>query len=120
MILEIKNNGYKSFGLLSTRGTIETKIYENNLNNYNLKIKYPYENDVNVVSNIIDCVKSNNYNKDICSRQLNEIIYKMNTDCVVLGCTELSLILNPSKKILDPMEILAKKIVNTYMNNSKL
>jgi aspartate/glutamate racemase len=44
----------------------------------------------------------------------------MNTDCVVLGCTELSLILNPSEKILDPMEILAKKIINTYRNKSKL
>ena len=38
----------------------------------------------------------------------------MNTDCVVLGCTELPLILKKSEYIIDPMNILASKVVKIY------
>ena len=36
---------------------------------------------------------------------LVKIIDKMNTDCIILGCTELPLILEKSNYIIDPMNI---------------
>ena len=115
-MVHVKNKNYKSFGLLSTKGTIETKIYENNLSKYNLEIKYPNNEDINKISNIIYSIKSNDIDKKQ-KYDLIKIIEKMNTDCIVLGCTELPLILKKSNYIIDPMNVLASTIVKTYKEN---
>ena len=112
----MKNKNFKSFGLLSTKGTIKTKIYENYLNNYDLRIKYPNDHDINKISNIIYSIKSNNINKkQTC--ELLKIIDKINSDCIVLGCTELPLVMKKSNYIIDPMNILASKVLKIHKDN---
>ena len=100
---EIKNQGYKNFLLLASKTTYEKNLYSNCIlpnekdliENLILEIMSGKVKSLNL---IIDLIKSYNY-----------------IDCVILGCTELPLVIDNSKidlPIVDSLDILAKKSVD--------
>lgn len=115
--LEMKNA--KKVMLLATEGTIKSRIYHNLLGNRNIEVvSYP---DTDFVMDII----YNYVKKNVPVPQ--EYLERIDTcisDCdyVILGCTELSILKDrlTSDKIIDPLEVVADKIVEIYKKGEVL
>lgn len=107
----LAKNRIKKVGLLATKGTIKSKIYEDLLNEYDIECVIPDSIDQDTVQEVIyDGVKSN---KDISLDKFFEVTNKlkdMGCEKIILGCTELSA-LRKMKGLyqdyfLDAMEVL--------------
>lgn len=104
--------------LLSTKGTYQTKLYNKYFSN-NLIIPDDTFQD-QLMDIIYDCKKGvDNLDK------LKDLIYKLSQKYdfkgLILGCTELSLLLQDitkinGKEIFDPILLSAVKIINIYKN----
>jgi len=99
----------KKIGLLATSKTQELKIYEKKLKN--LKIIYPSKKDQKKVSKIIYKIISNTAEKRD-KKFLEKIIQdfkKIGCEKVVLGCTDISDLIQKNSFIIDSFSLLAKK-----------
>ena len=100
---------------MATRGTYESKIYENIFNEYGLKILEPDYSDKIVIMDWIYRVKSSKF--DISSQEFEGLINKYIKDKdmpIILGCTELPILANhigACKDFIDPSAIIARKCV---------
>lgn len=99
-------------GILATDGTIESRIYQEELQNYNIKSIIP---DKEMQLKIMDLIYNHIKRKgDGEIDVLEEIINKMvalGCDYVILGCTELSYFnykYDIPNSCIDPLEILTK------------
>ncbi len=117
-VLHIKNNlpDAKKVGILATRGTLVSGSYQNMLEKHGLGYAVPDEYDTESLMEIIyDQVKAGK-SVDIESfwRIINNL-KKAGCDCVVLGCTELSVIYRDysiaDETIVDSLVTLAKKSI---------
>lgn len=119
----LAKNRIKKVGLLATKGTIKSKIYENLLKEYNIECIIPNDEEQEIIHEVIyDGVKSN---KDINLDKFFEVTNKLkNMGCekIILGCTELSALRKIKdlyqEEYLDAMEILADDTVN-YVSKRK-
>lgn len=112
-ILECKRLGYKKVGLMATRGTINSKVFEKYSN---LELFIPDEEIQKKVDEFIfDKVKKNIEVEKCEFGNVLDYFYHNGCDGVILGCTELSVInkdLNyKDKKIVDTLDVLAKKVI---------
>ena len=105
----------KKVGLLATRGVIKSNIYSNYLTNIEVFVSDNYIQDL-IDKLIYDKVKKN---KKVSIEEINSLLYYFKSngcDCVIFGCTELSVIKYNLKindeYIVDSLEELAKYIVN--------
>lgn len=113
----------KKVGLLATKGTIKSKIYEDLLNEYGIECIIPNNQEQDIVQEVIyDGVKSN---KDISLDDFYEVsnrLKKEGCEKIILGCTELSALRKMKglyqEEYLDAMEVLADNTVN-YVKNKK-
>lgn len=103
----------KKVGLMATRGTIKTNIFDKYSN---IELFKPNEDIQNIIDKFIfDRVKKN---KNVSLYEFNSILdyfYKNECDGVILGCTELSVIkvdlkLNDSR-IVDTLDVLAHNVI---------
>lgn len=110
-------------GLLATTGTIQTNVYTNEFYKFKLNAIVPdYEHQEFVMESIYGAqgVKAG-FTEGLCKENLLKAIdylIKKDVEVIVLGCTELPLMFKNYKEykykqaiIIDPTEILAKKIV---------
>lgn len=119
----LANNKIKKIGLLATKGTIKSKIYENLLKEYNIECIIPNDEEQEIIHEVIyDGVKSN---KDINLDKFFEVTNKlkdMGCEKIILGCTELSALRKMKglyqEEYLDAMEVLADDTVN-YVSKRK-
>ncbi len=105
----------KTVGLMATDGTVQSKVFEQTLNKYDIKVVTPDYNDQRLVmKTIYDEVKAgkpvNVENMYIVKNHLK----KQGAELVLLGCTELSVVkgqypLDP--EFFDVLEILASRCV---------
>jgi aspartate racemase len=80
-----------------------------------LPCRYPAPPTQSKVDYLIDHVLAGQ-SKEKISSDLTTLINEQKEQTVVLGCTELSLLsprLSPTKKIIDPLELLAQKLITT-------
>ncbi len=105
------DNGYKKLLLLGTRYTMSEDFYKNGLKMKNLEIIVPSGRDQGLVNRII----FNELVHDIISEtSKNELIKLMNAysaDAVILGCTELPLILKKediTMPVIDTTDVFAE------------
>lgn len=105
----------KKIGLLITTGSKETKIYSKSLLNKNRDPILPEERfQKDVMKAIYDIKKGY---KEEPKRKLENAIEHLNekgADAVIMGCTEIPLVLSNEKSLLplvDPVEILAEKVI---------
>ncbi len=81
-------------GVLATEGTIQSKVYENELNAFeNIETIIPQQDIQQQVTNLIyrDIKEQNFLNEELYFSILNQMIDEQQCDVVLLGCTELSL-----------------------------
>ncbi len=106
---------YSKLLLLGTQFTMEDGFYSNKLKEeYNIKVIVPQLQEREEIHSII----MNELVKDICKpeskQRVIEIIAKYNFDAVVLGCTELPVLIQPedcNKPLLNTVEIHCAKAV---------
>lgn len=111
---ECKKRNLNTVGLLATRGTISTKIYDM-FNEFGITIVTPNEEIQSMVDDFIyDKVKKN---KPVAKQGFNKVYdyFLEHCDGIILGCTELSVIIDNldihDRRIVDSTRVIAKKIV---------
>ena len=107
---------YKKVCIMATLGTIESKLYQNELDKYN--IEYVIADTTKTMDIIYNYVKAN---KKVDKKQFDNIISDVKADAYILGCTELSVLKKELKledKFIDPLEVEVS-IVLKYFNKER-
>ncbi len=114
-------NNIKKVGLLATEGTIQSGIYKELLDEYNIELITPNKEEQNIISSIIyDGIKSG---KEININDFYKIVNNLKnlgSEKVILGCTELSALKEiyhlQAEYLIDAMEILADSTIRHIKN----
>lgn len=104
----VKRSCLESVGLLASKTTCDDKVYLLN------KLKVPTGYEQSSVSKVILHVMGGN-NSSSDKQVLLDIIERMKVDGVVLGCTELSVVLRQQDigvKVFDALEVLARRAID--------
>ena len=116
----INDDGIKEVYLLGSEGTIDSKIFQNELAKYNIKCNVPSEEDYKTLRDVIEAVKQNDYNEEI----ENKFLSLINRDkYVILGCTELPILYEKYhdgikiEKAYDPLKLALEKLQKEYEND---
>lgn len=117
-----QNYNATKVGLLATGGTYSSEIYSNIFKKYDISIVTPCGEVMKELMSIISEIKKGN--KAECCKDLKKIVLDLKeqgVEIVILGCTELSLlygnltedeqIQKANINLIDPMDILARKVV---------
>jgi len=116
---KIVNNGVGEIFLLGSEGTIESRIYQNALEQQGVKCLCPHQDEYSMLRECIEAVKQNKY-----SERVMEIFLELvdRYDACILGCTELPILYEKyrdevkCKKIYDPLLLGLKKLKEEYDN----
>jgi aspartate racemase len=111
-------------GILATRGTIKSAIYEQWCSKYSITLHIPNELQQEEVMNIIyNNVKSDlNTNPTKLEGLIHDLVYKEKCRCVILACTELSCIQlgdEIMKYCIDSLEVLVERAIKLSGKTSK-
>lgn len=123
---EIITNNWKKVGLLGTKWTMDGTVYRNILENNGLSVLTPNES---VKAKINDAI-FDELCQGIIHRKTTDLFIKAIEDlknegaqCVILGCTEIPLIINSdnsSLPILDSTRLLAKYAVKLAVSKAEI
>lgn len=112
-----KNYNDKKICILSTKGTIQSKVYHNNIKAKDFSFVYANEDEQNKIMNIITNTKKG-FDRESLSKELElivENIYNREDNCVfVIACTELSLYKSNLEKkyiLVDAMDCLVNSSI---------
>lgn len=112
---ELKAAGKRKAGILATTGTVSTGLFQNALSACGLEYAVPSEENQKLVMSLIyDEIKAGKSADPAKFHQVSQELYSYGCDCVILGCTELSLIKKSTPLghgYLDALEVLAKRSV---------
>ncbi len=114
---EARRRGYRKVALMGTRFTMEGDFYRAKLEAAGLEVLLPSEDERNWIDKLIFKELCAGVFQDESRHRLAEITGRLaaeGAEAVVLGCTELPLILSPEESplpILDTMEIHAEAAV---------
>ena len=111
----------KNIGLLATKGTYKTKLYNSFFNAKNIEILIPTPPEQDKIMDLIFMVKSGILSEEMKSQIINisEEQIKKGAQAIIAGCTEIPLILKDKDikvPIIDPTNILAKRAVEEAKN----
>lgn len=102
---ELKRRKWRKVLLLATSRTIKTRLYQNALESSQIKLMLPSLKDQKRLDQLIQGLLSP---LDFSKQQefLQNLIKGSGTQKVLLGCTDLQLILSPTKNVMDSMQCL--------------
>lgn len=118
----IENARIKSIYLLGTEGTIDSKIYQNELTRRKIECLAPAKEEYSKLRQCIEAVKQNSYSKEVDDLFLELISESQKLGGCILGCTELPILQQrvqerlPNIKIFDPMYETLKTIREEFLN----
>lgn len=103
-------------GILATKGTISSGVYNKVFEKYNMNLHVPSENIQKQTMKIIyDNVKGDlDQDSSELEAVINDLLTKDNCDCIILACTELSCIKlsdDIKKHCIDAMEVLVNRSI---------
>ncbi|WHY55979.1 aspartate/glutamate racemase family protein [Peribacillus simplex] len=109
-------NNMRRVGLLATDGTINTKLYQQSCQFYDIHAIEPDKQMQEEVMEGIYAIKGSDLEKGrlYLSRVADKLI-KRGAEAIIAGCTEIPLVLKSSQNIcmIDPTAILAKSAIKT-------
>ena len=117
---KISEDKIKEVYLLGSEGTIGSKIFQNELEKYGIICNTPSENDYQILRDVIEAVKQDNYEEETKDKFLNLI---NRSDYVILGCTELPILYQKYvdgikvKRAYDPLKIGLETLQKEYQND---
>lgn len=109
----------QKIGLLATMGTIRAGLYQDAFREHNIEVLTPEGSDLDDLQNCLYRIKSHTRE----THELNAIAERMvgkGIQCLVLGCTELSLVMSDfllDVEVLDSTDTLARKAVQMALQN---
>ena len=111
-----KHLGYRRIGILATSGTLKAGLYQKACCEYGLEYRLPSTKNCEMLNEIIyQYIKRALPVPDNLVTDIAEDLYINGCDCLILGCTELSMIGDIFKKrnynYVDSLETLAAKSV---------
>lgn len=111
-----KDKGYKKVCILGTKGTIYTNLYQKCLEKCNIDymvLNEKYQNDLMDI--IYNDIKAGNYYNIKKFENIISYVKNNGCDCVILGCTELSILKNKNNLdgefYIDSLETLAREVI---------
>lgn len=111
----LKKEGIRRVGLEATDGTVQTGIFQKELERQGIEVVLPSEEKQKMVMHIIyNNVKSGTKIDMEMFRQIEKEFFENNVEVIILGCTELSMVRRDEKigsGYLDAMEVLARAAV---------
>ncbi|MDR0232521.1 MAG: amino acid racemase [Dysgonamonadaceae bacterium] len=117
-----KNNNLKKVLLTGTIFTMSNNFYKKAFDKYNIECIVPEDNEKKIIHNVIFPNLENGIiieeDKLAFMKVCNNIIKEKNIDGIILGCTELPLMINQDDfdiSVLDTMEIHIKSILEKLM-----
>ncbi len=116
----VNDDKIKKIYILGSEGTIGSKIFQNELEKYNIECSVPNEEEYTIMRDCIESVKQNKYTTDTKKKFLNII---NRSDYVILGCTALPILYQKyqkyitCKKAYDPLELALKTIKKEDTND---
>jgi len=122
---EIKSNGWRKVGLLGTKWTMSGNVYRNILKENNLSVIIPDTSTRAKINNaIFEELCQGIFSQNTIALFIDAIdnLKKEGAECVILGCTEIPLIINAensSLPVLDSTRLLAKYAVKYAVSNHK-
>jgi aspartate racemase len=117
-------DGYQHAALLGTRFTMSGPVYPEMFEKYSLKVSTPAAGDQKIVDDIIFEELVNGIFSEASRRRYNEVIERMRgrgCDSVILGCTEIPLLVRPDDcplPALDSTRLLARAAVEAALQFS--
>ncbi len=115
--LEIaKIYGVKKIGLLATKNTVKMKAFEKEAGKVGINILIPDADQQDVITSvIINILSGNKLQQDkLALKQIIEKLESRGAEAVIVGCTELPLIINNNDSkvlLLDTTEVLAQACI---------
>lgn len=119
-VKKINEDNIKEVYLLGSEGTIDSKIFQNELAKYGITCNVPDENDYQILRDVIEAVKQDNYTDEIKDKFLNLV---NRSKYVILGCTELPILYNKYidditiDKAYDPLKLALLALKKEYEND---
>ena len=104
---EARSRGYSRLGITGTRYLMTGPVYPRALARLGLSCDIPYEKDREKINNIILAELVNGVVSEVSREYFNEVVLKLKNqgcDGVVLGCTELPLLVDPKDCPLPPLD----------------
>lgn len=111
----LKEAGIKCVGILATDGTIQTGLFQKVLKEHEIQAVIPdAECQSKVMSMIYEDVKAGRRISEAKVRAVEEHLRNAGAECLVLGCTELTVLKRcglVKMRCLDTLEVMARKAV---------
>ncbi|MBP3568546.1 MAG: amino acid racemase [Lachnospiraceae bacterium] len=111
----LKQEGIKRVGLEATDGTVQTRVFQKELEQNGIEVILPSKEKQEMVMHIIyNNVKAGQRVDMNRFRQIEQELYVKGAETIILGCTELSMVSrdeNIGHGYLDAMEVLARAAV---------
>lgn len=114
---EAKQQKFKHLGILGTKYLMNSSVYPDALKKFNITCEIPEVSDQDIVDKVIFEELVNGVFTEESRKVFNKIIQKLakkNCDAVVLGCTEIPLLIDPNDcplPTLDSTRILARAAI---------
>ena len=116
--------GAKKVAVLATDGTIETKLYQDELSKRGVIAFTPKaEVQALVMHEIYDCIKSGKPADEEIWQKIEEYVKAEGCEAAVLACTELSVVrkeLSLGSFYFDPMDIMAERCLDFYEKRGEI
>ncbi len=115
----INEDNIKEVYLLGSEGTIDSKIFQNELEKYGITCNVPTIDDYKTLRNVIEAVKQDNYTIET-KKEFLSLVNR--SKYVILGCTELPILyskyLDDIKvdKAYDPLRLALEELKKEYEN----
>jgi aspartate racemase len=117
----LHENNLRRVGLLATDGTINTKLYQQSCQAYDINVIEP---DIQMQKEVMEgiyAIKGSDLEKG--RFYLSTVANKLKSrgaEAIIAGCTEIPLVLQSSQDInvIDPTEILAKTVINIAVDTA--
>jgi len=114
---EAKQQKFKHLGILGTKYLMNSSVYPDALKKFNITCEIPEVSDQDIVDKVIFEELVNGVFTEESRKVFNKIIQKLakkNCDAVVLGCTEIPLLIDPNDcplPTLDSTRLLARAAI---------
>lgn len=116
--------GARKVAVLATDGTIETKLYQDELSKRGVIAFTPKaEVQALVMHEIYDCIKSGKPADEEIWQKIEEYVKAEGCEAAVLACTELSVVrkeLSLGSFYFDPMDIMAERCLDFYEKRGEI
>lgn len=112
---QLQEKNCSSVGLLATIGTVQTNLYQRCFKDHDIEVCIPSEEDQKHVMDAITEVKSGQKSPETIEA-LNRIMSQLPTDTIILGCTELPILIQTNDTIVDPMDSLVSQAIKKALS----